>query len=71
MITVYGKDACPACKTVVNYLTANNIDHRYLLVGTDVSKEDVAAAVGRDVRSVPVIMKDGAETTFAELRLAA
>lgn len=71
MITVYGKDSCPACKTVVSFLTTNNIDHQYLMVGTDVTKEDVDAATGMDVRSVPVIVKDGAMITFSELRQAA
>ena len=56
MITIYGKDICPACKNVVSFLTQNNIDHQYLLVGKDVTKEDVDTATGRDVRSVPVIV---------------
>lgn len=68
MIVVYGKDACPACKVVVSYLTTNNIDHQYLMVGTDVTKEEVDAAVGMDVRSVPVIMQDDAVITFTQLR---
>lgn len=68
MVVVYGKDACPACKMVVSYLTTNNIDHQYLLVGTDVTKEEVDAAVGMDVRSVPVITENGAQITFTQLR---
>jgi len=68
MITVYGKDTCPACKTIVAFLISNDIEHQYLLVGQDVTKADVDAAVGRDVRSVPIVLQDGEETTFAELR---
>lgn len=68
MITVYGKNACPACKTVIQYLTENNVDHQYLLVGQDVEKQVVDKATGRDVRSVPVIMMGGKETTFDLLR---
>jgi len=68
MITIYGKDVCPACKTVVMFLTQHNIDHQYLLVGKDVTKEDVDTVTGRDVRSVPVIMLDGTETNFTNLR---
>jgi len=68
MITIYGKDVCPACKSVVSFLTQRNIDHQYLLVGKDVTKEDVDTVTGRDVRSVPVIMLDGTETNFDNLR---
>ena len=68
MITIYGKDVCPAWKIVVMFLTQHNIDHQYLLVGKDVTKEDVDTVTGRDVRSVPVIMLDGTETNFTNLR---
>lgn len=70
MITVYGKDVCPECKNVVTFLTQHNVDHQYLSVGKDVTKEDVDAATGRDVRSVPVIIKNGTETSFKAIREA-
>jgi glutaredoxin len=68
MITVYGKDVCPQCKQVVSFLTNHKIDHKYLLVGKDVTKAEVDTATGRDVRSVPVILKDGIETNFDSIR---
>lgn len=68
MITVYGKDVCTQCKQVVSFLNSNNIDHQYLLIGQDVTKEDVDLVTGRDVRSVPVIINNGTEQSFDQLR---
>lgn len=70
MITVYGKDVCPECTKVVTFLTQHNVDHQYLKVGKDVTKEDIDTVTGRDVRSVPVIIKNGTETSFTALRKA-
>lgn len=68
MIIVYGTEQCSQCKVVTSYLNSRNIEHQYLTVGVDVEQDKLEAIVSRPVKAVPVIVRDGIEQTFIELR---
>lgn len=67
-ITVFGTPVCPNCKNVTSFLDSAGVGYRYKTIGRDVDKADVDALVGRPVRSVPVIVSNGSEVTFDDLR---
>ena len=67
-VTIYGKTNCSNCLNVTRYLETKEIKHEYKLVGRDLSKEDLEDIVHHSVRTVPVILVDGEEQTFDELR---
>jgi glutaredoxin len=67
-ITVFGTPVCPNCKNVTSFLDSAGVGYRYKTIGRDVDKSDVDAIVGRSVRSVPVIVSNGTEITFEDLR---
>ena len=67
-ITVFGTPICPNCKNVTSFLDSAGIGYKYKTIGEDVDKSDVDAIVGRPVRSVPVIVHNGSEVSFNELR---
>jgi len=67
-ISVYGTPTCPRCKDVLNFLLEKDVDYTYSVIGIDVEHEQVNTVVGRPVRAVPVIMVDGAELSFDNLR---
>ena len=67
-ITVFGTPVCPNCKTVTSYLQNNDITYNYKTIGKDVEKIEVDKLTGRNVRSVPVILVNGTETTFNRLK---
>lgn len=69
-IRVFGTPVCPQCKNVTKFLDSHGVDHQYMTIGQDVMKEDVETQVGRSVRAVPVIMKDGSEISFPALQSA-
>jgi glutaredoxin len=67
-ITVFGTPVCPNCKNVTSFLDEAGVGYKYKTIGEDVNKSDVDALVGRPVRSVPVIVSNGSEVTFDDLR---
>jgi glutaredoxin len=67
-ITVFGTPICPNCKNVTSFLDSAGVRYQYKTIGEDVEKADVDALVGRAVRSVPVIVSNGLEVTFDDLR---
>ncbi len=67
-ITVFGTPVCPNCKNVTSFLDSAGADYSYKTIGQDVNNEEVNALVGRVVRSVPVIVADGSEVSFDDLR---
>lgn len=67
-ITVYGTPSCPNCKTVTSFLDSVEADYSYLTIGQDVTKQEVDDQVGRSVRAVPVIVHEGTEVSFDDLR---
>lgn len=67
-IRVFGTPVCPQCKNVTMFLKTHGVDHQYMTIGQDVQKEDVESVVGRNIRAVPVIVKDGTEITFGALQ---
>jgi glutaredoxin len=67
-ISVYGTPMCPKCKDVLNFLLEKDVDYIYNIIGVDVQPEQVNTVVGRPVRAVPVIMVDGVEMSFDNLR---
>jgi len=67
-ITVFGTPICPNCKNVTSFLDSAGVGYKYKTIGEDVDKSDVDALVGRSVRSVPVIVSNGSEVSFEDLR---
>lgn len=67
-ITVFGTPICPNCKNVTSFLDSVGVGYNYKTIGQDVDKADVDALVGRAVRSVPVIVSNGSEVSFDDLR---
>ncbi len=67
-ISIYGTPTCSACKDVINFLDNKEIKHKYSIIGEDIDFNEVNEAVGRMVRTVPVIMVDGTELTFDTLK---
>lgn len=67
-ITVFGTPVCPNCKNVTSFLDSAGVGYSYKTIGKDVDKTDVDALVGRPVRSVPVIVSNGSEVSFEDLR---
>lgn len=67
-VTVYGTSVCPNCDKVKSFLTNKAVPFAYSTVGTDITKEELETVASRSVRSVPVIMVDGHEKTFDQLR---
>ena len=67
-IEVYGTPTCGNCKKVVNFLTENNVEHDYKTVNSDISVEELTDVIGRVPRTVPVIVVDGSEEVFGDLK---
>lgn len=67
-VSVYGTKVCPNCDKVKSYLNIKEIPYSYSSVGEDISREELETVVSHPVRSVPVIVVDGQEKTFDQLR---
>lgn len=67
-VTIYGTKICQNCDRVKTYLTTKEIPFSYSGVGVDITKEELEQVVHRSVRAVPVIVVDGDEKTFEQLR---
>ncbi len=67
-VTIYGTSVCPNCDKVKTFLTNKKVPFAYSAVGSDISKEQLEEVANRSVRAVPVIMVDGNERTFDQLR---
>lgn len=67
-ISVFGTPSCAKCKDVVKFLKDKKVEYMYMVIGEDVDHDHVTAVVGRPVRTVPVIMVNGAELTFSGLK---
>lgn len=67
-VQIYGTPVCPNCDKVKTYLSIKEVPYSYSAVGDDITKEELEAVVKRPVRQVPVIVVDGQETTFEQLR---
>ena len=67
-ITIFGTPVCPNCKSVTSFLSSNNVEYSYKNVGDDIEQSELEAMVGRQVRSVPVIVAEGHEVSFDELK---
>jgi len=67
-IDLYGSTICPNCHNVAEWINENGLTYNYKLVPEDISPLALADIVGRVVRSVPVIVVDGKEKTFQELK---
>lgn len=67
-ISVYGTPTCARCKDVVNFLQERETSFTYIVIGKDMEPEEVNSVVGRLVRAVPVIMVDGDELSFNDLK---
>ena len=67
-VQIYGTSVCPNCDKVKMFLSSKDQPYQYSAVGMDITKEGLEEAVGRAVRAVPVIVVDGLETTFDQLR---
>lgn len=67
-ITIFGTPVCPNCKTVTSYLSTNGVKYEYKNVGDDIQQSELEAITGRVVRGVPVIVADGVELTFDQLK---
>ena len=68
-VTIYGTSVCPNCDKVKTFLSNRDVPYSYNAVGKDITKEELEGIVNRSVRSVPVIVVDGREKTFAQLQL--
>lgn len=57
MVIVYGKEQCPECVKVKNYLDSRGISYHYV----DVSKDENAFQflISHKFKSVPQVFKDG------------
>lgn len=67
-ITVFGTPVCPNCKSVTSYLKSVGVDYEYKTVGDDIEQSALEELTGRMIRSVPVIVADGQEVTFEQLK---
>jgi len=67
-IQVFGTETCPNCKSVLNFLESKGAEFSYKLIGVDIDKQSVDTLTGRTVRSVPVIVVDGSEMSFPDLK---
>ena len=67
-ITIFGTPVCPNCNNVKNFLSTNGVSYDYKNVGDDIQQSELEALVERQVRSVPVIVSDGKEVSFDELK---
>lgn len=68
-VQIYGTPVCPNCDKVKAYLGIKKVPYSYSAVGDDITKEELEAVVNRPVRQVPVIVVDGQEKTFDQLRI--
>lgn len=59
MIEVYGKENCPQCDQMKRFLESKGIEYTYLMVGKDVTREQLIEKCEVPVRMVPVVFKDG------------
>lgn len=59
MIEVYGKENCPQCDQMKRYLESKGVEYTYLMVGKDISREDLLAKCEVPVRTVPVVFQNG------------
>ena len=55
-IKVYGKQQCPACDSLKNFLNEKNIIYNYFEIGKDISINDFSKNIGS--LSVPVLIKN-------------
>lgn len=67
-VSIYGTKVCPNCDKVKTYLNTKEIPYSYSSVGEDITREELESVVSRPVRAVPVIVVDGQERTFEQLR---
>ena len=67
-ISVFGTPTCTRCKDVLNFLQEKDINYDYKVIGQDVDHDYVNNIVGRMVRAVPVIVVDGEELSFENLK---
>lgn len=57
--TIYSKPSCPFCVKAKNLLQTQGIPFKEIIVGADVTKEEVSEYVGREITTVPQILIDG------------
>lgn len=55
-VTIYATPACHRCKQLAGTYRSAGVDFKYLIVGEDITKEELEHLVGRVVRSVPVVV---------------
>jgi glutaredoxin len=58
MITVYSTPNCTKCNAIKAMYKAHNIEFEEKIIGADISKEDLEALTGTELRSAPVIMNE-------------
>ena len=68
-VTIYGTPVCPNCKNVTSFLSSSGVQYNYKTVGNDIEQNELERIVSRPVRSVPVIVADGRELSFDELKV--
>ena len=54
---VYGKSNCKYCNLAKNLLIRNNLEHTYLEVQKDITKEELEADLEMKVSTVPQIVR--------------
>lgn len=67
-VTLYTKPSCPHCILAKNLLRANNIEYKEIVVGEDLTREQVIAMFPNQ-RTVPIIIVDGEQTTTDNLKM--
>lgn len=56
---VYSKTSCPFCTKAKTLLEEKGVTYQEILVGSDISKEQLFVELGREVRTVPQIVVNG------------
>ena len=59
MITVYSTPSCQFCNMLKNVYKTREIEFEEKLIGVDITKEELEALAGTQIRQAPVVFKDG------------
>jgi glutaredoxin len=56
---VYGSPWCGYCRRAKSLLTAKGVEYEEILVGEEISREELSRKIGRPALTVPQIFLDG------------
>ncbi len=55
LVTIYGRDSCPHCVRAKELCIDKGFEFDYLIVGEDITRDELIAKVGQPVTKVPQI----------------